>query len=221
MSGRPPCALFPTPAPAGAALLSEAEVRKRLVLALVLSVLLHALFALAPSPGQGFWKRGGKASALDVRLAAPSPAPTPPAPARAVPAPAAVPPLPERAPDQAEAPSAPRRSRGLGVLPVPAAQYFTTDRLTKRPVPASEPDLAVSRKTARYVSGRAVFELWINELGGVEAVEIESTNLPENVWARAAASFMRMRFAPGEIDGRPVGVRMRVEVEYRQGVVVR
>ena len=111
-------------------------------------------------------------------------------------------------------------SRGLDLLPVPAAPYFTTDQLTRPPVATSEPLVFIPRKTAQFVTGHMTLKLWINELGGVDEVEVERSNLPEAVSAIAADTFRRLHFVPGEVDGRPVGVLLRIEIGFVDGRVV-
>ena len=195
----------------------HAEQRRRLAAAVVLSFLLHALVIVMPSPGIGERAVRDAPRAIDVRLvrgekpAAKEDVP-PVAPASASAAPPQ-PPSPEPAAVEA------RLSRGLDLLPVPAAPYLTTDRLTKQPLATSHPSLTVPRKTARHVSGKVMLRLWINELGGVDEVEIEGGDLPGTVSSLAAAAFRNLQFVPGEVDGRPVGVLLRIEVVYVDGKV--
>ena len=195
-----------------------AEQRRRLAAAVVLSFLLHALVIVMPSPGIGVRAVRDAPRAIDVRLVqGEKPAATaevpPVAPASASTALPPPPPPPEPAAIEA------RLSRGLDLLPVPAAPYFTTDRLTKQPLATSQPSLTVPRKTARHVSGKVMLRLWINELGGVDEVEVESGDLPGTVSSLAAAAFRKLQFVPGQVDGRPVGVLMRIEVVYVDGKV--
>jgi TonB family protein len=107
--------------------------------------------------------------------------------------------------------------RGSDLLPIPAPAYYSSDQLTKPPRPTSEPKLDVPRSVARSVSGRVVLRLWIDELGNVASVEVESSNLPETVSGTAAAAFRKLHFVPGEIDGQRVRTLMRVEVAYVNG----
>jgi TonB family protein len=217
MSGGSQRAYFSLSRPARlAGFLAPTERRKRLAAALVLSFLLHALVAVMPSPGTGARADRAAPRALEVRLERGE---TPGAPvAGADSAWTAVPPVPAPPPVEPPGPAA-RLSRGLDVLPVPAAPYFTTERLTKQPIAASQPSLAVPRQTARYVTGRVLLRIWINELGGVEEVEVERSDLPKTIAALAAEAFRKLHFVPGEIDGRPVGVLMRIEVAYVDGRV--
>jgi protein TonB len=194
-------------------ILSPVERRKRLSLAVVLSFMLHALLALMPSPGTGTREAPAIANVLEVRLEkSDAPAARLPVPLPAVPAPPPVAPEP--------ASSATELSRGLDVLPAPAAPYFTTDRLTRRPLPVSQPLLNVPRQMARYVTGGMVLKIWINERGGVDEVEVEKSDLPKAVSDHAAAAFRRVQFVPGELHGKRVGVLMRVEVAYVDGRAV-
>jgi len=116
--------------------------------------------------------------------------------------------------DSTEAGPAPNRARGSNHLPIRAPTYYRTDELTRPPRPTSEPRLDVPKSVARSVSGKVVLKLWINELGRVESVEVESSNVPETVSATAAAAFGKLRFVPGEIDGRRVRTLMTIEVAY-------
>jgi TonB family protein len=170
----------------------------RLYVAFILSCLLHAGIVLMPYFGTGTavtpsatpgGLKSGRSSAFEVRL------------------------------EQASANPRTRTNvrRGSDVLPVPAPAYYSTDQLTKPPRPTSEPKLDVPRSIARSVSGRVVLRIWIDELGNVASVEVESSNLPETISGTAAAAFGKLHFVPGEIDGQRVRALMRVEVAYING----
>ena len=209
MSGRLPRALFLTPAPGGARLLSAAEARRRLSWALALSLIAHAVVVLVPSHGTGARSEragfalspagAGSRPSLDVRIERPSPAAAASGPRGNAAAPGV----------------ALRLSRGLEKLPVPPVEYFPTDRLTKRPVPLSAPAFDTPRKAARFANGTIVLVLRINDAGGVDAADVEKSSLPYMYSYAAAEAFRKLRFEPGEIDGRRVAVLMRIEVAYR------
>ncbi len=117
--------------------------------------------------------------------------------------------------DGAIAQAAPEPSMGIDVLPIPAPAYYTSDQLTRRPKPLAAPKLEVPPQLApSFDSGKVILKLWINELGAVTSTEVELSEVPEAVSALAAAAFAKLRFVPGEINGRPVGVMMRIEVTY-------
>lgn len=195
MNGGFPRAYFSLSQPPGA--LQPGVHWRRLYVALVVSCLLHVGLvlmpyfgkstAVTPSAALGVLK-SGPARALEVRL------------------------------EQARAEPRPRTDlrRGSDSLPIPAPVYYSSDQLTKPPRPTSEPRLDVPRSIARSVSGTVVLRLWIDELGNVASVEVESSNLPETVSGTAAGAFGKLRFIPGEIDGRRVRTLMRIEVAYGQ-----
>jgi hypothetical protein len=198
---------------------------KRFYAALAASCLLHAAFVLMPYYGAStpvfpLAARGpqkpGPARAFDVRLRQGNAPATVPAPARPPAEPAAA---NSRGRPMAneEARPAPDRSRGSDFLPIPAPTYYTTDQLTKPPHPSAAPELDVPKRIARSVTGKVVLKLWIDELGDVNPVEVESSNLPAAVSEMAAAAFAKLRFIPGEIDGRRVRTLMRIEVVYVNG----
>ena len=110
---------------------------------------------------------------------------------------------------------APERNALAPPLPLPAPTFFTTDQLTKRPELLSDPPkLEVSESMPAFTSGKVVLKVWINERGAVISVELEDSDVPDAVAAAATAAFEKLRFEPGEINGRPVATLMRIEVSY-------
>ena len=211
MNGRPPAKLFSfQPAGGPAAGLCPGPDWRRLCAALAVSCLLHAGLVFAPYFGKSSApprtatrpaQEPGPARALDVRLGQPS-------------APATAPALPAL---EVEPRPMSERAHGSDVLPVPAPAYYTADKLTKRPRPVVQPKLDVPREIARAVTGRVIVKLWINELGSVDSVEVESSNLPTTISGMVAEAFQKVPFEPGEIDGRRVGTLMSIEVTYLNG----
>jgi hypothetical protein len=106
------------------------------------------------------------------------------------------------------------RALGIGLLPIPAPTYYTTDQLTKRTRPISAPQLDAPELGPVYASGTLILKLWIDELGDVISVDVEKTDLPEAYSRTAVAAFKNVRFVPGEINGRRVGTMMSIEVSY-------
>jgi len=196
MNGAFPRAYFTVGEPAG---LHPGADWKRLSAALMVSCVLHAALFLtpnfgtsttAPPPGARSTQQSEAARGFDVRL------------------------------EQAGGPAAAvagNAARGSDLLPIRAPTYYRTDQLTKPPRPASQPKLDVPRTVARSVSGRVTLKLWIDERGKVESVEVESSNLPKTVSGMAAEAFGKLRFVPGELDGRRVRALMRIEVAYVNG----
>ena len=109
------------------------------------------------------------------------------------------------------------RTQGIGLLPIPAPSYYTTDQLTKRPQPTAEAELDTPETRPIAASGTIILKLWISELGDVISVDVENTDLPEIFSRTAVAAFRNLRFVPGEINGQRVGTVMRIEVIYDDG----
>lgn len=170
----------------------------RLYAALAVSCLLHAALLLMPEFGTSAASRPvarsapkpGAARAFEVRL--------------------------EQA-DASAATAAGNATLGSDLLPIRAPTYYRTDQLTKPPRPTSRPSLDVPRTVARSVSGKVTLKLWIDERGRVDLVEIESSNLPEAISGMAAEALGKVRFVPGEMDGKRVRTLMRIEVAYAGG----
>lgn len=110
-----------------------------------------------------------------------------------------------------------RRPNEIGLFPMPAPAYYTTDQLTKRPEAIAEPELETPEIVPILASGTIILKLRIDDLGAVISVEVEKSELPEMVTNSAAAAFKKLRFVPGERNGQRVGTEMRIEVIYRGG----
>ena len=106
---------------------------------------------------------------------------------------------------------------GIGLLPIPAPTYYTTDQLTKRPQPIAAAELDAPEIRPILASGTIILKLWINELGDVISVDVEKTDLPEMFSRAAVAAFRHLRFVPGELNGQRVGTMMRIEITYDDG----
>lgn len=193
---------------------------KRLYAALLASFLLHAAVMVMPylggsSTASQVAVRGAQKPApariLTVRLLLDSGAASS-APGNAAAADAPAPPRPDE-----EARPAPERSLGIDVLPLAAPGFYTADQLTKRPQPIAAPSLEVPEGAPAFGSGKVVLKLLINELGRVVSADVEQSDVPEAVSRAAAANFARLRFLPGEINGRPVGSLLKFEVTYEEG----
>jgi hypothetical protein len=198
----------------------DAYLSNRLLAALTASCLLHAAIIATPYLGASTtvsrpaMLKPGPARALHVRLVLEN------APAKAAENSAAGASAESQAPRAAEEEPRPAVERTLGadLLPIPAPGYYTTDQLTKRPQPTSQPRLLAPELGPAIPSGKIILKLWINELGNVASAEVEKSELPESMSASAAAAFGKLRFEPGQINGRPVGTLMRIEVIYYDGV---
>jgi hypothetical protein len=198
----------------------DAYLSDRLLAALTASCLLHAAAIAMPYLGASTTVarpvvlNPGPARVLHVRLVLES-APAKPAESSAGGASAAD--APRRGPADEAQRAAVERTLGADLLPIPAPAYYSTDQLTRRPEPTSQPRLLTPELGPLIPSGKVVLKVWITELGNVASVEIENSDLPETVSATAAAAFGKLRFVPGQLNGRAVGSMMRIEVVYYDG----
>lgn len=90
--------------------------------------------------------------------------------------------------------------------------YYPADQLSVRPVPLSEmesPDFDMPMQDRR---ASVVIDVSISELGEVVSVQPVMSGLPDNYTESLVTAFSRLRFKPGEIDGRRVGSLLRVEL---------
>jgi hypothetical protein len=101
---------------------------------------------------------------------------------------------------------------GIGA---PEIRYFSSDLLTVRPYP-----LTILESPERLEplpddsAGRVVLKVWISDTGEVTATETEFTDMPATIQEAIVAAFQGMRFMPGKIDGKAVGSIMRIEMTY-------
>lgn len=100
------------------------------------------------------------------------------------------------------------------ILPLPGIDYYATNALTVKPKALGEAALDPEEIAAIVATGRVVLLLRINEQGEVVDVSVEHSDLPDVFSETAAKAFRKLRFAPGELDGRKVGAVMRIEVRY-------
>lgn len=112
----------------------------------------------------------------------------------------------------------PERLPPTGAGPVDTADqaYWPRSLLTRPPTPQQSIDLLYPTlaPSGRF---RAVLTLFIDEQGVVQRVRIDEADdsgLPPVLEDAARQTFLRSTFTPGEIDGRPIRSRLRIEVEY-------
>jgi hypothetical protein len=109
----------------------------------------------------------------------------------------------------------PEMNRGPGTGSGPL-RYFPSDQLTIRPYPLTvleDPGTLEPELESR--GDRVVLRVWISDSGEVTGTETEFNDMPARVHDAVVAAFRRMRFMPGEIDGRRVGSILRIEMTYK------
>lgn len=120
-------------------------------------------------------------------------------------------------PAEAQPVGGPATGRGAEPIPFPEETYYPTARLTKRPQPTTAIDLEGPSLRPVVASGKIALRLWIDRRGTVVDAEVEAAEMPPMFAAAAVSAFKQARFIPGELDGRPVGAVMRVEISYEDG----
>lgn len=142
----------------------------------------------------------------------PAPGDAEPLVAKQQPAPAAVSPSAvSAAPPATGEPAAAEPPRAL----LPQPHYYLTRELDVRPgimtrVQPEYPEAAARR----FLSGKVMLRLYIEENGAVERVEILAAEPPGYFEESARRAFDAARFTPGIKDGRAVRVQMTLEVSF-------
>lgn len=190
-----------------------AALTPRLAGALAASIALHAFtIAVLDALPQGMrWGEvalagQGSTQPLRVTLRAVEPAPVASSPTSlTAPLPASEPP-PGPGTGTARAPA---------LSPLPAPTYYTSRELDVRPgilvrVEPVYPEAAARR----FLSGRVLARLLIDDTGRVEKVEIVSAEPPGYFEAAAERAFLAARFTPGMKGGRAVRVQLLLEIAF-------
>lgn len=169
---------------------------RRLGLALLLSLLLHAAWLIpgfhGPAPQAGLRGTAEIPLVLTTRL---SPAENAP-PAE---------PVPETSTHQSPpAPQAQADSQG----------YFSAEQLSRPARPLGAINLDIPEAQLLTAPGTLVLTLWIDERGQVMSFKVDAPDLPEEYTTAVAEAFSAARFAPGEIRGRKVSSVLKVEITH-------
>ena len=110
---------------------------------------------------------------------------------------------------------------GLAVDGGPAIAYVPAAELSERPLLLQDIDDLLDLPSAGIVVpdtlpvqyGTGV--LLINERGGVDRVQFESTAFPRYLEAMLTQRFAEARFLPGKIDGKPVRSALRIALRLQ------
>ncbi len=108
-------------------------------------------------------------------------------------------------------------------LPLPYAlpredDYFRRAELTVPAEPLGQIDIPDPGPRVLPDAGSAVqavvLTLLIGESGRVDRIIVETDRVPEALESAARKAFEQARFVPGQINGKPVKSRMRIEVRF-------
>ncbi|MFM2341374.1 MAG: hypothetical protein RLZZ592_1027 [Pseudomonadota bacterium] len=202
--------------------MAGAELRRAGV-CLPAAMLLHALLLAAPLRAPDLTRGPPAGTSVSPRAAAVE-VRTLPAPAARAAATAPAPPThdtPAPAVDPVPAPPpAPRADAMPATTEPPGDDLYLDPGLLDQRARATGPIALIYPDLAPPGAFRAELTLFIDEDGWVRRVRIEpdragSSALPAVLEDSARQSFLGSRFTPGEIAGRAVRSRLRVEVEFR------
>jgi len=98
----------------------------------------------------------------------------------------------------------------LSTAAIPAT-FLDPAQLTEHPKPLKEPAVHLLLPMLAR-SGMARLVLYIDELGHVTSVEVDSATLPAATVDRAVAIFAAVPFSPGRVDGIAVKTKVRITV---------
>lgn len=175
--------------------------------AFALSVALHATAGLAVdrvlAPGGGAAGRSipdAAPAGLHATLTGTAAAPLPPgefAPAEVV-----------------EAGDGAGTGEGAGLFDFPQRHYFGVAELDHKPAIIGKVVIAYPENAPLVAHGRVVLELFIDETGRVDRVQVEAKDLPATLQELARDKFAQARFRPGIRKDQLVRSRLRIEVVF-------
>lgn len=94
-------------------------------------------------------------------------------------------------------------------------EYFTDQQLTKRPYPLTVLEDFVSDRLGEVrLDGRAVLKVWISAQGQVDDIAMIYNDMPVPVYEETVTAYRQMRFSPAEIAGRAVACVIAIEVSF-------
>ena len=98
---------------------------------------------------------------------------------------------------------------------LPADIYFRSGEVDRRAEPLNEVDLVYPLQAYRMRQRGVVrLELFVNEQGHIDKITVEESN-PPRIFEEAALDAARaQQFSPAMKDGRPVKIRMRIEIVF-------
>lgn len=90
--------------------------------------------------------------------------------------------------------------------------FYPTNQLAVIPIPLNEISVGEPEIAFMAAKGKIILILWIDPLGEVLEVSVETDDLPDEIANEMSMAFRQLHFKPGEMDGRTVGAVMKIEV---------
>jgi hypothetical protein len=95
---------------------------------------------------------------------------------------------------------------------IPVPHYYAPEELSQRARIVQDIDPMLGVLADVPGQGRAILKLWVNETGGVDRVDTESSTLDGMFEEALQTQFLSVWFQPAERTGIPVKSLMRIEV---------
>lgn len=105
-------------------------------------------------------------------------------------------------------------SQGPEQSAIPLVGYYPADKLSKMPEAVSIFSVDPPAGGDTGLVGKVTIRLWIGADGAVDRARVVDNGLPQPYADAAVTAFERMRFEPGQIDGKPVRSWVEVVIEY-------
>lgn len=175
---------------------------RRLLLAILASLLLHALLLLPRGSLQGKVARSAPAMTVTVRRAEPAVQAIPPVTPSAAPPVDDAPPAPEPPPEVQVAltPSLPPGIAAFG--PAQDTQWYRADEVSIRATPLGNIVPPAALYGGEIAPGRAVLEIYVDEFGVTDHIELLLVSPPGRFDESIAQPFLSARWSPAVRDGR-------------------
>lgn len=92
--------------------------------------------------------------------------------------------------------------------------YHLRQELTRQPQLVANVDLSPVAALAPGSTSRVVVEIYLNDQGGIDRLDIDANNLPTEAYEKLSELLRQLSFSNGEIDGRAVKTKIKIEVLF-------
>lgn len=114
-----------------------------------------------------------------------------------------------------EFPSAPALDGPSALFEIPVVRtpyYHPVNELTEKPQVKVDTSLELASSLQDELPHSAIVRLLISETGEIDDVVSETSTFSESAHRRILATFRKMQFEPGKLDGVPVKSELRIEI---------
>lgn len=116
-----------------------------------------------------------------------------------------------------QASSATHQEEGKAGIPS-APHYFAASELTRKPLVTHDLPADLVLRVPGVPAQAAILRMLINEYGDIDRIIVENSLLPDSAQKVVVDAFSKIRFYPGEINGKPVKSQLKIEVILNDAV---